>query len=451
MRRMLFCLALLPAFLRADVPAFVVRRDGPALRLERILLAEGRPLTLTTGAEAVAVVVPVSEGQSADLIRLKDGLVVTLEARGARLRVAVLRGGNSREVLDRSWRELQGLQVRVHVTAWDGVRGRWRIDGWNESTQEAGPVTNLFAGQIPLAQGDYVMTTQVEGKRPVASQRQAQLPLTWVKGHPTIPVHLGNRTLHAVVDLAAATSLLRPDLLPQGLKVEPAVMTEYSAAGRRNLPLQGEGAGGKVGGFGQATLTGLALGPLTLDPVSVLVPSDLPLGSAMPEMILGLDLLRPYGKMRFVRGTDGAWALHLGGTPTADPPGVTLPLVTAGAHVGVEAEVDGRRAFLVVDSGSPRTILPTSLAQALALPLAAVNGPAPRGLDGRPLSVKEAKVKRMVLGALTFDEVPVQVADLPVLAKFEGGLPVGLMGTDLLLRLSSLELDFEELKLRAWR
>jgi len=117
----------------------------------------------------------------------------------------------------------------------------------------------------------------------------------------------------------------------------------------------------------------------------------------------------------------------------------------------MEALAEGQRVFLVLDSGSPRTFLPQAAARAARLALSVAVGPAPRGLDGRPLAVQEAQLPQLTLGAVTFGPMPVQVADLPVLAKFEGALPVGLLGSDVLLQCAALEVDFQAMRLSLWR
>jgi len=448
----LFVAVLGASALSAGVPAFVLRRQGATLRVERLDLQPGTPLTLQAGVDVVSVVVPVGEGQSADLVRLQDGVVVTLDTEGGRLKVKVSRGGSEREVLDRPLAELAKWRVRVHATAWDGIRGRWRIDRWDTVTPEAGPVVNLFAGRIPLGEGDYVLTTQVEALQEGPMTTTGRAALAWKMGHPTVQARVGNRTVTAVVDLAAAVTLVRPEFLPDGAKPEPATMTEQSAAGRRTLALQGEGAGGAVEGFGVVTLPTLKMGDLELGGSSVLVPTGLPAHSGMPEAILGLDLLRPFGKVRFERDGTGQWSLVVGPAgPRPAPPAATLPLVQAGALLGVEAVAQGQRVFLVLDSGSPRTFLPPAAARAAGLALSAAAGPPPRGLDGRPLAVQEARLPRLALGAASFGPMPVQVADLPVLAKFEGGLPVGLLGSDVLLQCTALEVDFRAMRLSLWR
>lgn len=450
MRSLMLLFAFLLPLAAGEASAFLVKRVGASLQVVQVPLSEGHPLTVRPGGEVVAVVVPAAEGQSADLVRSQDGLQVTLEAQGARLRVRVKRGGADREVLDRPVAELQALRIRIHITTGDGLRGRWRIDGWRTVAPEGGPVLNLFAGQIPLGPQDAVLTTQVE-QAPVqaVAAESATLPLTWAKGHPSVPLRLGNRTLPAVVDTAAATTLVGSNALPPGQAITPATMAEISATGRRSLPLEAQGAGGATTGFGTTTLS-LALGSRDLGPTPVLVPSGAALPPGLPEVILGLDVLVPLGRVRFERTSEGGWQLRIGARAhEGPPPAVEVPLVQAGALFGVEARVGGHAAFLVIDSGSPHTFLPPALAHRAGWQLRPLPGPAPRGLDGRPLIV-QGTTASMELGTWTRRSQDLRVGDLPVLAKFTGNLPVGLLGSDVLGTCRAFELDFYEGRFRLW-
>ena len=92
MRTLTFLLGAGLALTAGPVPAFLLKRQGAALSVARVDLPEGQSLTVRPGVDVVAVVVPVSEGQSADLVRLQDGLQVTLTAAADRLHVRVNRG-----------------------------------------------------------------------------------------------------------------------------------------------------------------------------------------------------------------------------------------------------------------------------------------------------------------------------------------------------------------------
>ncbi len=451
MRAWLLSLATTLALSAGPVPAFLVKRQGATLNVVQVEVPEGQALTVRPGMDVVAVVVPVSEGQSADLVRVQDGLQVTLAAAADRLQVRVRRGGGEREVLDRPLAELRNLRVRVHVTTGDGLRGRWRIDGWTQVASEPGPVMNLFAGQIPLGPQDAVLTTQVEhAPAPPAASGLTTLPLDWDKGHPTVTVHLAGKVLPAVVDTAAATTLVGAGVLPLGQALTPATMTEHSLAGRRLMPLEMQGAGGTTAGFCTTTVP-LGLGERLLGPTPVFVPTGNGRPPGFPEVILGLDVLAPLGRLRFERTPSGTWELRVGASrATAPPPGADLRLLQMGALLGVEARVEGRRAFLVLDTGSPHTFLPQELAREAGWVLREASDPPPRGLDGRPLAVKVSTVDSLDLGAWRRRAQPVRVADLPVLAKFSGDLPVGLLGTDILTSARAFEVDFKEGRFRVW-
>jgi hypothetical protein len=456
-RALLFVVCCSPRILHAQCDVWQLSRSGREIALHSTPLESGRTEVLQPdGTSVVSAVVVQSEGQSADLVMPGTVSRLITRCQGDTLRVLVQRGDQPpREVMAMSMRELRGFRLTVHVTGGDGATARFRLDGWKTAVRESGPVIDLFQGRVPLPSNGHAITTVVERAND-GSERSSALGGTatvrFDAGYPMVQLRTPTAP-RAVLDLAAANTIIRRDRIPSSVAVLGATMRQASADGVRLLPLSGEGAGGALTGFQTATLPHLQLGSIDAAQVEVMTLQSLPaIGGAPIDAIVGLDVLRRARTVRLTKRSGAEWSLSMGRDVVAmgTPPTATLPLRRVGALVGVDTRVDGHDVFLVLDSGSPFTVISSSVATAAQLHTTPFTGRAPRGLDGRPIAMRDATVSSLRAAAVALTDIPVRVADLPVLAKL-GTAHVGLMGSDVLQRFQAIELDFSADVLRLWR
>lgn len=450
--RWLLAVALtVPAISDAQCRVWRIERQASAIRLASSLLENGQTEVLSPdGTSLVSVVVVTGEGQSADMVSPSTSSRLITRCVSDTLRVLVQRGDQpAREVMRLAQRDLAGLRVGVHVIGADGVKARWRIDGWERAAVDPGPVLDLFQGRVPIPANGHIVVTVVErapsGDDAVLS---GTADLRWEDGYPLLTMQ-ATRPWRAVVDLAAATTIVRRGALDPNVTLRDATMRQVSSAGVQSLSLAGDGAGGQVTGFHNATIPTLSFGTVQLSALDVLVLDALPtVGGAPLDAILGLDVLRRAARTRLTREGD-AWTLALGRTlpPVGHAASAEFALRSVGALVGVVAHIDDVETFLILDSGSPHTVLSTAIARDARLATTPVRGPAPRGLDGRPLTMSQATAGTVELGAVTLRNVAVRIADLPVLAKL-GQDHVGLLGGDILSQFAVIEVNFVDERLR---
>lgn len=450
----------------AQCRSWFVARTANTIELRARTVAPGAADTVPLdGTPIVTVVLAVSEGQAGDIVQRARGGQVVSRCQRDTLVVSLLRDGAARELMRQPLATLQARRVVVNVTGGDGVTARWRLDGWEKAARDNAPVVDMFRGAVPMGAGDHAITTVVDAFVQAPSL-VAQIPLDTRSGYPIATLSFGATAAaaprRAVVDLAAATTIVRRAALPSGVTPRPVSMRQQSAEGVRVLPLAGEGAGGSVDGFSAATLPTLTIGATTLRNVEVLVLEALPnIGGAPLDAIVGLDLLRTAGRLSFTRQDSVRTLLTLGPSPAPRAPDATATMRAVGALWGIDATVRAPSAaapvtplFLVLDSGAPFTVLGSAAARAAALALTPSPGPAPRGLDGAPLAMSDAIIGTLQVGAAGRSAaVPitqVRVADLPVLAKIRSA-GVGLLGFDALRVVSRVELDFGAEQLRLWR
>ncbi len=127
----------------------------------------------------------------------------------------------------------------------------------------------------------------------------------------------------------------------------------------------------------------------------------------------------------------------------APPAAVTLPLERATFnHLGVNATIDGQPAFLMLDTGSPLTILDAGFYKQLP---AAGQTPGPpvrlATLDHRPAI--GGRVRDVQAGAMRFGGLPVAVTDLSGVSGagqrgYHGPVAAGILGADLLTKYGAI-------------
>ncbi len=445
-----------PTAARADCTVWSIERNGHQIHLQSSPLASGRTEVLVPdGKSLVSVIVVQGEGQSSDLVIPAAAVRIITRCQGDTLRILAQRGSQpQREVMSMRMSALAALRLTVHVTGADGAKARFRLDGWTTATREDGPVIDLFQGRVPLGTDGHAITTVVEAAAAggAAASLSGTAEVRFTQGYPMLVVESGRRW-RAVLDLAAAVTVVRRDALPKEVAVRAATMRQSSSQGTELLSLSAQGAGGAVTGFGTATLPRLQFGTVRLDQAEVLALDALPaVGGAPLDAIIGLDVLRQAGRARLTRGSGSAWTLALGRDISARgaAPDAVLPLRRVGALVGIDARLGDTDVFLVLDSGSPRSFISEGAARAAHLATTPSTGKAPRGLDGKPLPVGNARADHLSIGAVALSDVALLVSDLPVLAKL-ATTNVGLLGSDLLQRFSAIEVDFSDEVLRLWR
>lgn len=118
-----------------------------------------------------------------------------------------------------------------------------------------------------------------------------------------------------------------------------------------------------------------------------------------------------------------------------------LPIHIVGGQILVDGSVDGESVRLMVDTGSPATVLSRPAAVALGLPIRKVEGVELYGAGGKD-SGESARVKEFKVGALAANDF-----DMAVTGIHEMGGAQGLLGSLFLLQ-ADVEFDVPDGKLR---
>lgn len=120
--------------------------------------------------------------------------------------------------------------------------------------------------------------------------------------------------------------------------------------------------------------------------------------------------------------------------------GANEAMRSADSHFYVDAQVNGARVRMMLDTGASSVVL--TKADALAAGIGAAEGEftAPGRGAGGPVKLKPVRIARLAVGDLAAHDVPAMVV--------EGALPVSLLGQSYLGRLRSVEITGDRLILR---
>ncbi|MCP5066420.1 MAG: hypothetical protein GY946_07620, partial [bacterium] len=273
-------------YLLVDTP------EGPVI--ERVSLAMGEE-TLIDDERVISFILPLGSGQSGDLVKAADPkarLLVSSSEQG--ITVSVKRpDGTTRSYPEISYADLAAVDIRLNIISGSGDKLAYMLRGYESVESDSGPVIDMFRGMIPMAPGDYTVTSEVIPRAPVV-QVAGAAELRLIDDDPVVSVELpGGKQGDFIMDIGAGATAIGRKWLPAGTEITKLIGMEYSSSGTREVPGTMGGAGGDVGGFlGVAQIPFLKIGDIVFEDVRVSVVEEMPAFGGHPFAgILGLDLL----------------------------------------------------------------------------------------------------------------------------------------------------------------
>lgn len=423
---------------------FFLSQSGSDVVVDSIALAEGEMKVLSQ-KDVISVILPFgSGGMSGDIVQSaqRTGMIAVLY-RSGELRVK-LRGadGGERDLPAVKVSDLERLDLRVNITGGAGLRKAFMIRGYRDVAPAPGPVLDMFGGQVPLAAGDFSITTEVRATEAV-TQMEGSAPLELDDGLLFVWGEIaGGDPGWFIVDFGAGVTAVDRRVLPPDVDVRELQALEHSETGTRDVAAVMHGAGGAVGGFlGQAVLPQLRIGSLEFSDARVSVVNELPAFGRQIAGILGMDLLgrASTATLRFTPPR----ALELSATPPpASGAAKVVAFSIAAKHLFVDASVDGVPVRLLFDSGARRTLVAQEIADKAGLTIDRAQAWKVRGLDGNQVELPSAVPNRLAIGSLVLSDHRVYVGELPALRAMGLQNTGGLLGTDVLGQFARVVIDF---------
>ncbi len=438
------------AFADCSLLLLVEREGGVALEPTRIPAGERRAIALRPASGVITFILPLGEGKSADLIRGAGGGSIAAACAGEELTVSVHRAdGGVRSLPPVSGSDLARLDLRVNLRRGDGFERAFAVSSYEAVRAAPGPVLDLFGGRLPLGPDDWAITLEASASAATTAV-EGQVSLLFDGEHLFAEGGLrsGRRALF-VVDLAAASCVVRLDLLPPGTEVVAVSAVAHESGGAVAADARPVGVSGPVAGPSRrATIPDFVLGDLDFGAVDATVLDSLPqIGGREIGGIVGLDLLRRARVLEIAFDGGEHARLRLGGSARLTGP--ALPFSLADRHLFLSGEVAGRALTLVVDTGAKVSLVGAELSRELALEGLAGPGIELRGLDRQAVVASRARARQLRIAGESFADVAFAV--VPELAALRAwGLEprAAILGNDFWRRFRVLEFDFERSLLR---
>lgn len=442
------------SFAAADADLFVLKRTDAGFAIEKVRITEGAEVSWTLGRDGfVDVILPPGPGGSAGIVQAATSPTTVALCKDGKLSVVTTMMGKRFDRPVPSAEERAKLDVHVSARGGDGMTYAGFLRGYREvEADPVGVIEDPFGNAMPLQAGDCVLYTSTF---PVRQRSTASVagacPVRYAGGHHLASATVGGGgTGEVVIDLAAGTTVFAKSALPHGVEIRPSEMVQHSAEGVKRLAAEVGGATGAATPLGIATLDSLTLGGIDFGKVEVLVMEELPQVADGIVGIVGLDLLGrasvvsiPYPK----QGSTGELRLA---SSTGEKPVAALPLAILDSRAYCNAKVNGTDVCMIVDTGSPITIVEERVSKNAGLNLAAEEKDV-RGIGSARSKLAKADGATISLGETMLKDQVVMVGSLPLFSRFKGPTPIGILGNQTLAGIGRVEMDFEKRELRLYR
>ena len=459
LKMMITALFLAVAFPSAVFSAhiFILTESFGRVEIEKVEIDDGDVITLD-GEDVITVVIPLGVGQSGDLVKneMRTG-EITIRSTGGELHISKKQSdGREMSYPVVKIEDLPAYDMRVNIAGGDGTKKAFRISRYEEAETDDGPVIDMFAGMVPLEDGDYSITLEISAAE-TAAHVSGETTIYYDNGFILAEGSLSDgRKGWFIVDFGASGTVVTKNFLPAYIDIEEVKAMEYSDKGKREIKSVMSGAGGDVTGFlGNASPGDLFIGDVRFPDVTVSVIESMPdFGSREIVGILGLDLMKRCDRIAFEYPRSGPGVMMMGERHTlaeTDAPSAEVPFYLVAKHIFLDGEVNEVPVSFLFDTGARNSIISASKADEARLSEVSDGRKGElRGLDDNPVETTAVTADRLRLGEWLHSDVRFLAADLSVFESIglrQGG---GIIGNDFLDDYSLVELDFSRGVISLW-
>ncbi len=430
------------------------RKADPFLDVDSLADGSVETIPLGAGSGILTALVPMGPGVQRRVVPARPHPGATLSVRCLQGRLSVLyrtAGGRTSRTPAISADSLRHLHLSITMfAAGRPPRGYLLRGGRILAPDPLAPVAPDSGARLP----GHVVVTMAVGQPPIG-EAIGSMGLRRVGPYFASPILVsGGGTGEAIVDLGTTRTTLSRSLLrtERDTMLTPAAEHVWSPR-----PGVARALSGPVPRIRHARMAGLRVGRVSFRNTPVNVIPTLPsLEGHEISAIVGTDLLARADVLRIhpPSGADAGTVELLSEADadrTAPVADAQVPFVNLAGLIVIPATVDGHLVPLVLDTGSPTTLITPPLAGALGLFPVLAAPTTLSGVDGHEMRAWPDTLEALVIDGRTFSSVPVAVSDLPILHRL--GLPesTGLLGQPFLARLAMLEIDWRAGLVRMYR
>lgn len=428
-------------FLLIDSP------DGPTIEIARLAEGEERVFDLS---RVISFTLPYGVGQSGEVIkgaerggkliaRLEDGSLI-IRKQGT--------GGEEKNYPIFTLDQLAQYDIRLNISPGTGEKVAFNINAWEEvEIDRDAPVIDMFRGMIPLAKGDFAITSEIKPHEgPSAMTGSARLYFTG--NHLLVKAMTpSGQAGDFIVDFGAGASTIAKKYLANDAVIEKMYGIEYSQGGSRQVEGVMEGLGGVVEGFlGTTRVAELILGDLQfIDETFNVDEEPLMIDGREIAGVIGMNLLRHGDVVSLIYGDQGDTNGLMEFKSEPSEAGIqAMPFHIVAKHIFLSGKINGVKSELLFDTGARASMLDKGSFPVGQLSRVPGKSRDFHGADGRPIPAQAYSAREVEFGENRFQSVNFYVGDFPILKAMGLSENGGILGNDFLRKFARIEVDFRE-------
>ena len=393
---------------------FLLKETKGIFYLEPVSINEGVKKSFKQ-SDIITFIIPVGVGKSGDIVQaIEKNNIINIYGAGGEMEVSIVdESGNQRFLPKVKYSDLQSYFIRVNVISGNGRKKAFYIKNYNEYGDADGPVFDLFGGRIPMAEGDYSVTTEVSKPKEIkyiagTANLEIRENLLFVKGKTN-----AQTDGYFIIDFGAGRTVFSKEYIPAGSSITGITSVQYSADGIKTSEGELGAAGGSVPGLlGNTVVEKFSFGNLVLNNLPVTVVETLPaIAGKKVSGIIGMDILQMAKtvSIEYSRGKGGKIVFEQDMITAADH--YKIPFFFINNQIFIDGQINDRPVAFLFDTGARYSFV----SNGLGLRTIAPGGPVVRGLDGNSIPSDVAEVNNFLLGQTEFKFKDFYSADLPVI------------------------------------
>lgn len=433
-----------------DAHVFVIVKNGDEVAIEKVTVKTGMTEIILCGEDSkyIDVVFPPSAGGSASLAQKNTQRLLTVRNKAGQIEISEQANGQRRDLP--AIADPDQYETRVCITDSDGNGNAFVVSRYREvHVDKAGPVIDLFAGKVPVKEGDFIICLDTYSVRKKASVSGTILLELDRYFFVRVPRHDG-KVFDFILDTGGAQTVVGKSFLPENATIQKSQMVQYSSAGKKMLKYSPAGATGTVANvLGHTLLAGFQMGELNFGDVEVAVMDEIPDLFGRPVAgIIGIDMLKRNGFAKFSLGAEDKQSKLLLSNRSTIETTDSVPFSIVKNHLMIPIKIADKEISVILDTGAPYLLLDEVAAKATGIK--AVGQPKnARGIDKGKSIVHDCIVENLNIGKTALQKVEAKFGALAVFAPLNvHGQLVGLLGNRQVSHFAEMEIDFESRVIR---
>jgi hypothetical protein len=159
-------LLLLVAFVgHSQCNCFLIKEANTGIEIEKTIIENNR-VEVINDPNVISVVFTLGEGMNGDMIQAskRKGMIIA-QCVNNTLKLKIRNAdGTEKPLPDINTEDSKDLDIRVNVIGGNGERKAFLIQHYETIIHDKGPVLDMFGGKLPVANGDYLITTESKKK-----------------------------------------------------------------------------------------------------------------------------------------------------------------------------------------------------------------------------------------------------------------------------------------------